>query len=237
MPISQLARAIHDVYLDMLRVNERLYQRSPYQHSKIKLQARNDFIMARAIEACVYLSQHSEEAESVQWRREAFVIAESGKSRMLREEMALAERLPPATIPADLSEAEKQYLARLRTIYAEIASHRPIRSLEPSSFEDKEFHAERNELRLDLEQTWAEMEDHGDEAKAYVIARRDEALQWEGLQWDSFQRVAERLGENFALVSISMLPEAVLLSVLRSGWEAPKLCRVPLSQNDLQYRY
>jgi CHAT domain-containing protein len=230
MSTSQLARALHDVYLDMLRVNERLYQRSPYQDSKRKLQARNDFIMARALEACVYLSMHCEEAELVHWRREAFVIAESGKSRMLREEMALAERLPPKEMPAHLCEIEERSLAHLRAIYAEMATRRPGRSFE-------EFQAERNELRLDLEQTWAEMEDYGDEARAYVIARRDEALQWEGLQWDSFQRVAEHLGEQFAIVSISMLPEAVLLSVLRSGWEAPKLRRVSLSQNDLQDRY
>lgn len=231
IPISQLARAMHDVYLDMLRVNERLYQRSPYQDSKSKLQARNDFIVARASETCVYLSQHSEAAEVLQWRREAFVIAESGKSRMLREEMALAERLPPMGIPAHLSETEKRCLARLRTLYAEIATRRPLRPLEPSSFE--EFHTERNELRLNLEQAWAEMEDHGDEARAYVAARRDEALQWEGLQWDSFQRVAERLGEKFALVSISILPEAILFAVLRAGREAPEICVVPLSHRRL----
>jgi CHAT domain-containing protein len=232
MPTVQLARALHDVYLEMLRVNERLYQRSPYQDSKRKLQARNDFMMARALEACLYLSLHSEEAEAVQWRREAFVIAESGKSRMLREEMALAERLPPTEMPAHLCEIEKRCLARLRAIYAEIAARRPGRSLEPSSFE--EYHAERNKLRMDLEQAWAEMEDHGDEAKAYVVARRDEALQWEGLQWDSFQRVAERLGEKFALVSISMLPEAVLFMVLRARCDAPEMCLVPLLQKHLE---
>ena len=235
MPTIQIAQALHDIYLDMLRVNERLYQRSPYQESKRKLQARNDFMMARALEACVYLSLHSEEAESVQWRREAFIIAESGKSRMLREEMALAERLPPTEMPARLCEAEKACLDGLRNLYTKIATRKPTEPLEPSSFD--EFNTERNKLRLDLEQVWAEMEDHGDEARAYVIARRDEALQWEGLQWGSFQRVAERLGENFALVSISMLPESVLFAVLRSGRDAPELCRVSLSQNDLQSRY
>ncbi|HID30527.1 MAG TPA: CHAT domain-containing protein [Desulfobacterales bacterium] len=219
MPALELARAIHDAYWDVLGANERLYQRSPFRESRERLQARVNLAVARIIELCVYLAERSE-TESANWRQEAFMIAENGKSRMLREELALAERFPPPEIPPALCDAEKERLSRLHKIYAELAAHR--RDMIDQSLLD-EFDTERNELRLDLEQIWAEMEDWGDAARAYVSVRRDEAIQWGELQWDMFQRVAERLGERVALISISRLPEAVFLSVLRAGWEAPEV--------------
>ncbi len=230
MPALEIAQAIHDAYLDLIMTNERLYQRSPFRESKERLQARINLAVARVIESCVYLSGSSE-TESVDWRREAFMIAENGKSRMLREEMALAERIPPMKIPSTLCDDEKKLLERLREIYADLAARKQDLSLGPPSFD--EFNEERNELRLGLEQVWAKMEDYGDEARAYISVRRDEAIQWGQFQWDTFQKVAERLGERVALVSMSRLPDSVFLSVLRAGWEAPEVCVVSLSRENL----
>jgi len=232
MPPLDLARAIHDTHLDMLLTNERLYQRCPRREGKLLLQARNDRIMERLLETCVYLSE-ADAVKAAAWRREAFMIAETGKSRLLREEMALADRLPPARIPAELCEQEQHHLDKLRSIYTEIAA-RPNAWIPQNKDALDESFAERSEARQKLEEIWTQMEHYGGEAQAYISARRDEALQREGLQWDTFQRVADRLGEQVVLISVSQLPEAVLLSVLRTGQDAPELrvARLPQSQLD-----
>lgn len=270
MPALELARAIYDAYFNVLTANERLYQRSPFRESKERLQARSDLAVARIIESCVYLSERSE-TESVKWRQEAFMFSENGKSRMLREEMALAERLPPTGMPSELYDAETRRLNCLHEIYAKLAGRQEgswLGMLLPEEFDDlkeklnklcpelkqvwaqmkmddfDEFNKARNELRLELEQVWAQMEDwaqekedYKDAVRAYVSVRRDEAIQWGDLEWDAFQRVAEHLGEKVALISLSTLPDSVFLSVLRAGWEAPKVRIVPLKSVEFRKRY
>lgn len=230
MPLAELAEAVHDTYLDALLSNERLYQRSTYQFSKLQFQSHNTLIAARMIEACVYLGQQNEE-HALKWNREAFMVAEHSKSRLLREEMALADRHQPAGVPFELWLEEKHCLDQLRAIYANVTARQYQRSFDQTWM--SEFEKERGEQRRKLEEIWAQMESFGDEARTYVLTRRDESLQWTTVKWDLFQWVVERLGQDFALISMSRLPEAILFMVLRAGWAAPQVCVVPLSTSDL----
>jgi len=226
MLVIELARAIYNTYSDVLKSNERLYQRSPYRESREKLQDRAALAVARTIESCVYLGG-SDKIKEVNWLREAVIIAENGKSRMLRGEMALAKRLPPLEIPSTYGDDEEKCLDLLRKIYAADLARRKYDFLnEPSSSGEI---SEADKLRLELETIWTQMENHGDTARSYIAVRRDE-----GIQWEDLQGLAERLGRRFAIVSMYRLPDSVFLSVLRAGWEAPKAYIVPLSRESMQ---
>lgn len=100
------------------------------------------------------------------------LYAEIAKSRMLREEMALADRLPPTEISTELCEIEKECLDRLRKIYAELNAREYKTPESPSAFEESD--EERDQLRLKLEQTWVQEEEIRERKKL----RRDPTYLW-----------------------------------------------------------
>lgn len=226
-----LARAIYDVSLDLLRANERLYQREVYWGAKVRLQAHNEQAAGRAAEACVFLGEQAMPDASV-WRRRAFMVVDSAKSRMIREEMALADLIPPTALPGDLAEVEAAALIRLRQIYADLNT-RVLEGIPSSAAEIDQFAEERRSLRLDLEMHWARMEGCGEEAHAYVAMRRDEALSWAGLDWDRYKRAAACLGSHAALIAFTRLPGKILVGVFTAEMDSPELRVIDLSDETL----
>ncbi len=225
MPVPELARAIYRAYSDALHANERLYQRSPFRDSKTRLQDRTNLAVARVIESCFYLSEH-DEGEGPRWRRVALVAAENGKSRILRSEMALAARAAPSEVPSALHEAEAQLLHRLRRKLADDLARQSYFEADVQSPDDST--REYNELYLELEGIWVQIENYGDEAYRYAAMRRDE-----GIGWEVFERVAHNLGPRVAIVSIFRLPEAVLVALVRKDDDAPQVRILPFPGDTL----
>src|SRR6516225_5656489 len=148
---------------------DRAYAGAVTEEGKERTADSNWFFYQRLIEACVQTSR----------LREAFLRAEEGSSRSLRDELARVS-LPAPGLPKPLVAEESALLERLRVI-----------DLTLRATDDTDGRAQLiNEFRTVQERIsaiWQEMESHP-EAAPYLQLRRGERLGWDQLQgWFSEQ--------------------------------------------------
>ncbi|MFC4314340.1 CHAT domain-containing protein [Steroidobacter flavus] len=155
--------------------------------------------------------------DSPERRREAMVYAEAGKARAFLDQMSTVDLLAPAGVPEDLLFRERDLRLRLRRL---------------ASASDNAADASYQSLRRRLEDILQAI-DRYPGAQPYVAIRRGSTPEWKDLA-----ELAGLLGERCAVVEYSMLLSGEMVAfVLRSGWEAPEVIRLPIHQLTLLNRY
>lgn len=231
----ELAEQLRNVFVDVLQTNERLLSISPFSDSKKRLHSRFVRAVERLVEAGALLASSASSEQSLTPQQEALILAESGKARILRAELSIAERAAPNDIPQSLILEEKSKLHTLREIYARVRATEPNLAIGPETL--NEFKEEQDQLLIKLEHTWVQMEGYGEEAKRYAEFRRDEPTYWSGLQWGSFQEAAKRLGERTAIVWYMPVPNGLGVFTLRYSDTSPSLQIIPITHTELVERY
>jgi CHAT domain-containing protein len=185
---------------------EQVYDAAVTVEGKEKTADSNWFFYQRLVETCLRTSR----------LREAFLHAEEGNSRSLRDELARLP-LPAPGVPGDLVDEEAALLERLRSIDLTL---RRTDEMEPRAQLADEFHTVRERLSA----IWREME-RQPEAHAYVQLRRGERLVWEQLQnWLSKQP------KPTALIEFSDLADRWVAFVVRANDSEPCVVEIDLPQ-------
>jgi tetratricopeptide (TPR) repeat protein len=208
-----------------IRAAEVLHRASYSPGGKEAELGENAALYTRMVQVCLEQSDHAA----------ALVHVEGGKARAFLDQMGQGAFPPPPGLPPDLRQREAQLVERLREqeqALAVLAGRRMEVGGERSPSREREVIEQRRETLATLEAVWDEMTHECPAARAYVAARRGEPVTWEDLRG-----LAGGLGPEAALVEFYALPEEVAVFVLRAGWEAPRVHRVPLDQQVLFYRY
>jgi tetratricopeptide (TPR) repeat protein len=147
-------------------------------------------------------------------RRAALEVCEAGKSRVLSEALGRGELPVPRSVPVALAQRERELLAEVST----------LDTVELGGFARLEFEASsavaarnrRNDVGAALSAVWDDMSKLDADAAAYVSLRRGDSPTWQDLA-----ALADELGDQTALLSMSMLEDRLVLFIMRAGWEAP----------------
>jgi CHAT domain-containing protein len=151
--------------------------------------------------------------------REAFLNAEEGNARVLRDELARLP-IPAPEVPQSLLEEESTLLQGLRA--ADLALRRADEPVERAKLID-----ELEDIHDRLNRVWDEMAKNPD-AAYYVNLRRGEPLRWEGVQaWLLRQPSAT------GLVKFVELSKRWVAFIIRPGEAEPRIAELDLGQGDL----
>lgn len=225
---DEIAETIADAYLRVIQATERLFQRTFDRSVKADLQSLGVLAATRVIEAATFLSELPRSDADI-WARRAFAVADLCKSRILRAQIAFAQRSAPAGVAGEVLAREAQLLEAMRDLVAKAESRTDDLMGDTGIAAD----AQREGTRLALESVWKEIEGYGAEATAYVRIRRDDAILDCELDWSPYADTVGRLGPTFLVVQLHRLPAGVLVAALRAGWAKPQLHVVPLSLQDM----
>jgi CHAT domain-containing protein len=151
--------------------------------------------------------------------RNALVYAEGGKARTFLDQMGQGDFPSPPGVPEDRLKREKELIKRLRKKEQTLlASHLSIEQIE-------QYARERQDIEDELEEFWDSLIREHPTAQEYVNLRRAKSP-----TWDELIQLANNLGGNVALVEFYTLEDKIAAFILRSGWDAPLIFVLPISQ-------
>jgi hypothetical protein len=178
---------------------------------------------ADLVTALIDAAQHVP-TEAVRLRRQALIVAESAKSRILADQMSRLDVIVPPVLE-DLAGREQALMRQMARLDAAGLQGFLRPEPGPTTLPDGGYPAARRRIVEQLEQVWAEMEAAGgEEGTRYVVRRRAPA--W---TWNDVTASAERSGEGTALVSLFLTGESTIFFVYRPGWAAPEAVRLDLA--------
>lgn len=155
--------------------------------------------------------------------REAFLYAEEGRSRLLRDQLGTLTLPAPPSVPAELLESEARLLKRWREVEREIQA-----AAAPGGEVRLRAVAEAEAVRSQLESLWETLRrEHG--AADYVELRRGERLEWEEVQlWLAAQ------GCQVALLEFFTRAGRLIAFVVRTGSPEPVPIELDVSMLEVE---
>lgn len=183
-----------------LEAAERLYVTGVTEEDKRAEIEAHAGLYQRMVEACL--------RQDPPRNREAFLYAEEGRSRLLRDQLGTLALPAPPSVPAGLLESEARLLKRWREVEGEIRAasggEARLRAV-----------AEAEAVRSQLESLWETLRrEHG--AAGYVELRRGERLEWQEVQlWLAAQ------GCQVALLELFPCAGRLIAFVVRAGNPEP----------------
>ena len=151
--------------------------------------------------------------------QEAFLNAEQGNARVLRDELAQLP-IPALGVPQYLLDEESALLDRLRI--ADLL----LRRTDEQDARAK-LTAELQAVRERLNKVWDKMS-HNPEAQGYVKSRRGEPL-----RWDEIHEWLTRQGSPTAIVEFADLSKQLHAFIVRTGDVEPQVVALDLPEADL----
>lgn len=150
-------------------------------------------------------------------------IAEGSKSRLLTQ-LGGRSLLPlPMELPQEIATREQQLLTNLTALDTQEMTAHNYLSLTQEEISHLQRLQQRQVILRDLEDLWTRIATAGPEGTEYAALRRGTALTWQ-----EFKRLTKALGPATALLSLFMTADQALLFLLRAGWNAPRIVKVPL---------
>jgi tetratricopeptide (TPR) repeat protein len=165
-----------------------------------------------------------------QMLRNAMVVAEGTKTRLITDLIGRGNLPAPAGVPADLAAREHALLGALRAIdTAAVATHGSVRD----SFVD--MGARRSAMACELEALWKSLSSSGDAGRAFVEHRRRGSI-----SWDTLAELSAMLGPRTAIASVFATNSRTVLFVLRDGDSGPTVSEIAIDRDgwlDLAHRF
>lgn len=192
------------------RVLDQAYASSITNIGKEAQAESNWYLYQMLSEACLHISRP----------REALAHAEEGRSRVLRDELAMLPIPLPASAPRALLNKEQELLDKVRELDLAIRNTGNIE-------QRKVFVQEAEQARMQLENIWSQIAQNPDGIE-YVSLRRGEGFSWEQLQnWLQSQN------QPTALVEYVDLHERLVAFVVRAGVDQPQIVNLPILPAEL----
>lgn len=157
--------------------------------------------------------------------RNAMLVAEGSKSRLITQLIGRADLPPPAGATAGQAARERDLLGELQVLDTmELGAQGQKSALADMHTPGRT--AKRSALREELEQLWNSMSDSGDDARDYVGLRRGHPV-----TWDTLSGLANSLGPGIALASMFSTNSRTLLFILRPGQDAPVVAEIEFGRD------
>jgi CHAT domain-containing protein len=193
-------------------ITERGYAAALSEEGKLAQASSNSIFYERLVNACLHVDPPR--------RREAFLYAEEGRSRVLRDQLARLSLPPPPGAPANLI-AQETELLRARRNFENAIRTAPDEITRRQRVDDAEAACE------ELERVW-DLLLQSPETTAYVALRRGEKPDWEHVRrWLGAQ------GKQVALLEFFMLRDCFIAFVIREDDDEPRVATLSLSSQEL----
>ena len=203
MTASELGNLFHDVIIDAIKTNERLFLNSTYDFSKSIIQGRVDEIVGLFAEL-VSSSGLQNQLNTYEFNKLLQTI-EKNKSKLLNLEISMLEVKSPPECPKELYAKEQEYLNVLRNIRAK--QHGKFVDADDYSAEIDNLE-QYNVKRVEIEEVWSKMQKISSPLKQYVSFRRSGcslSIDGEDYEYRAFQKI----GKNTALISFFLAQEYI----------------------------
>ena len=203
----------YTVLREAIEADRRSYAQTGSEAARRAEVAEAERLYSTMVECCMTLERV----------REAFMFADSSRSRLLREQLGTRELPPPESVPADLLEEEARLLARLGR--SSDAGTSPTADQAAADWLDAA--RESSAARQALEVLWERMRSDY-RAEDYVALRRGDAIEWRGLTaW------LEAQSREAAILEFYCLEDSTVAFTVRKGDEQPRTEVILLGREDL----
>jgi CHAT domain-containing protein len=203
----------YSTFLLAIRAAEQLYGAALTEDGRVAEIKENASIYQHLVAVCLQLNPHR--------LREAFLFAEEGRSRLLRDQLSDHRFPAPDNIPAKLLEQE------IEMLQAERSLENAIRISAKDNVMRRQMVNEAMTLRGRLEALWTQFQqDYA--ASEYVAFRRGEKLEWEDVQgWLAAQEGRVTLLEFF------FIENGLVAFIVRQGDTEPEVAQLELSDEQV----